>query len=123
MHRFAKLLAAVVVALAVCGAAFADSTPVGPLPAGKVTSVSTPRGTLIAVALPRQKASTGLVWRVARAYNAKVVKQVSEADVGSSVVLVYRAAGKGKTSVILALTKGDTSPKAVKAATYRITVT
>jgi hypothetical protein len=122
MHRPAKLIAAVVMALAVCGVAAADSTPVGPLPPGKVATVTTSRGTLVAVALPRQKASTGLVWRVARAYNSKVVRQVSEANVGSSVVLVYRAVGKGRTSVILALTKGDASPKAVRAATWKITV-
>jgi hypothetical protein len=122
MHRPAKLIACALTALALCGAAAADSTPVGPLPPGNIATVTASRGTLVAVALPRQKASTGLVWRVARAYDSRVVRQVSEANVGSSVVLVYKAVGKGRTSVILALTKGDASPKALRAATWKITV-
>ena len=109
-------------ALAVCAQAFADSTPIGPLPAGPVTTVSTSRGSLVAVAVPRQKASTGLVWRVARPVNARVVRQVSEADVGTSVVLVFRAVGAGKASIVLALTRGESSGKAVRAVTYRVRV-
>ena len=123
MQPLAKLLAVAALALAVSGAAAADSTPVGPLPPGNVTTVSTPRGTLVAVALPRSGVPTGFAWRVARAYNDHVVTQISEANVGSSVVLVYRAIGKGRTSVVLALTHGDASPKAARSATYRITVT
>ncbi len=112
----------VVVALAICGQAFADSTPIGPLPAGPVTAVSTNRGSLVAVAVPRQKPSTGLVWRVARPVNGRVVRQVSEADVGPSVVLVFRAVGAGNASIVLALTRGESSGKAVRAVTYRVRV-
>lgn len=113
---------AVVLALVVCAQAFADSTPIGPLPAGQVTTVSTSRGSLVAVAVPRQKASTGLVWRVARTVNARVVRQVSEADVGTNVVLVFRAVGAGNASIVLALTRGESSGKAVRAVTYRVRV-
>jgi hypothetical protein len=96
----------------------ADSTPVGPLPSGPVTTTTTKPGLLVAVALPH--AGSGLVWRIARRYNATVVKQVSEADVGDSVVLVFKAVGRGRTSIVLALTRGDTSSKAVKSATYKV---
>jgi hypothetical protein len=112
----------VVVALAICAQALADSTPIGPLPAGPVTAVSTSRGSLVAVAVPRQKPSTGLVWRVARPVNGRVMRQVSEADVGSSVVLVFRAVGAGNASIVLALTRGESSGKAVRAVTYRVRV-
>jgi hypothetical protein len=50
-----------------------------------------------------------------------VLRQVSEADVGSSVVVVLRAVGSGRASVRFALTRGDSSSKAVKSATYRVT--
>ena len=105
-----------------CTQAAADSTPIGPLPAGPVTNVSTSSGSLVAVAVPRQKTSTGLVWRVARPVRAQVVRQVSEADVGSSVVLVFRAVGSGNASIVLALTRGDSSGKAVRSVTYRVRV-
>jgi len=108
------------VTLVGAGAARADSTPVGSLPAGPVSTITTKPGQLVAVALPHASASSGLVWRVARPYDSKVVRELSEADVGSSVVLVFKVAGKGGTSVVFALTRGDTSSKAVKSATYRI---
>jgi len=96
----------------------ADSTPVGPLPPGPVTTITTKPGLLVAVALPH--AGGGLVWRIARRYDARVVKQVSEADVGSSVVLVFKAVGRGRTSIVFALTRGDASSKAVRSATHKV---
>jgi hypothetical protein len=65
-------------------------------------------------------ASSGLVWRVARRYKTAVVRQISEADVGRSVVLVFSVVGRGETSLVFALTRGDTSSKAVKAITHEI---
>jgi hypothetical protein len=62
------------------------------------------------------------VWRVARAVDPAILRQVSEADVGSSVVLVFRATGVGTARVVLALTHGDSSPKAVRAAYYVVKV-
>lgn len=102
------------------GVARADSTPVGPLPAGPVSITTTKPGQLVAVALPRASASSGLVWRIARRYDSTVVHQVSEADVGHNVVLVFKVVGSGNTSLVFALTRGDTSSKAVKAATHRV---
>jgi hypothetical protein len=116
-------MAVVVLALVATGAATADSMPVGPLPKPAVTKVTTAKGSLVAVALPTQPARTGLVWRVARPLDTRVVRQVGEADVGSSVVLVFRVVGRGHASLRFALTRGDTSPKAVRAVRYDLRVT
>jgi hypothetical protein len=107
-------------ALALATLARADSTPVGPLPAGPVATTTTAPGQLVAVALPRASKQSGLVWRVARRFNARVVRQVSEADVGTSVVLVFKVVGRGNTALVFAQTRGDTSAKAVKAVTHKI---
>ena len=104
-------------------AALADSTPVGPLPPGTTTTWTAPRGMLVAIAAPRRNPSTGLVWRVARPIKGTVLRQVGEADVGPSTVLVFRAVGRGKTTVALALTKGDTSANAVASLTWIVKVT
>lgn len=102
-------LAAVAVAAAAtfAGVSLADSTPVGPLPKGPTSTVQTQKGQLVAVALPHR--ANGRVWRVARQYNARVVQQVSEADVGKSVVLVFRATGAGTTTIAFGLTRGETA--------------
>ena len=113
-------VAAAFLALLCAGAARADSTPVGPLPAGPVATATTKPGQLVAVALPHASRSSGLVWRIARRFNAGVVRQVGEADVGGNVVLVFKVVGRGDTSLVFALTRGDTSPKAVKSATHKI---
>jgi hypothetical protein len=115
----AAILAAVGLLL-VAPPAHGDSTPVGPLPQGPVSTTSTKPGSLVAVALPRAQRSSGLVWRLARRYHTGVVRQLSEADVGSSVVLVFRVVGKGDTSLVFALTRGDTSAKAVKSSTHKV---
>ena len=106
---------------ALAGGAAGDSTPIGQLPKGPVTSIETTRGALVAAALPRQNPSTGLVWRVARRVDSRVLRQVSEADVGSTVVVVFRVVGKGQALVRFGLTRGESSGKAVKSATYRVT--
>ncbi len=114
---------ALLAALVAAGTAAADSTPVGPLPKPAVTKVTTAKGSLVAVALPRQAPRTGLVWRIARRLDTRVVRQVGEADVGPSVVLVFRVVGAGRTSLHFALTRGDASPKAVRAVRYDLRAT
>ena len=100
--------------------ALADSTPIGALPKGPVVTTATPVGSLVAVALPRQNPATGLVWRIARTVDARVLRQVSEADVGPSVVVVFKTVRAGKAKVVFALTRGDASAKALRSATYNI---
>jgi hypothetical protein len=114
----AGVLLAVMLAAAAAGRA--DSTPIGPLPTGSVATTTTRPGLLVAVALPHARAGTGLVWRVARRFDSRVVRQLSEADLGGSVVLVFKVIGRGDTSLVFALTRGDTSARAVKSATQKI---
>jgi hypothetical protein len=115
---FAALVTAV--ALEVIAAARADSTPIGPLPPGSVSTITTGPNQLVAVALPHASKTSGLTWRLARRYDSRVVRQITEADVDTNVVLVFKVIGRGKTSLVFALTRGDTSSKAVKAATHTI---
>jgi hypothetical protein len=113
----AVLVSAVLLAATPAGA---SAPPVGPLPPGQITSVVAKRGTLIAVALPSQTSSSGLVWRLARS-NPAVVRQVAERSLGPAVVIVYRAVARGKATVSYGLTKGE-SKKAYKSVTYKITI-
>ena len=116
-------LSVALLAFVAAGTAAADSTPVGPLPPPAVTKVTTAKGSLVAVSLPARPAGTGLVWRVARPLDTRVVRQVGEAGVGPSVVLVFRVVGRGRASLHFALTRGDASPKAVRAVRYDVRVT
>ena len=102
-----RIAAVAVAALALAAPALGDSTPVGPLPAGPTSTIQTQKGQLVSFALPHR--TGGRVWRIARPFDSKVVQQVSEADVGASVVLVFRASGPGKTTVSFGLTRGETA--------------
>jgi hypothetical protein len=110
----ASLLAALVFTFP----ALASAPPVGPLPQGPVTTISTSKGSLVSVAMPPR---AGKSWRLARAVNTHVLVQVSEANVGSAVVIVYRAVGPGSVSVRYGLTRGETS-KAYASATFNVSV-
>jgi hypothetical protein len=105
-------------ALALPASSLADAGPVGPLPKSPTTTIATKKGLLVSVAL---KSRSGLSWRLARGVDPKVLVQVSEADVGSSVVLVYRAVGRGRVNLAFGLTKGETK-KAYGAARYSVRV-
>jgi hypothetical protein len=107
-----------VLALALAFPALASSPPVGPLPAGPVTSITTAKGSLVSVALASR---AGKSWRLARAVSPSVLVEVSEANVGSSVVIVYRAVGRGSVSVRYGLTRGETR-KAYASATFNVRV-
>jgi hypothetical protein len=116
----AAIVAFFAIGTAAATGASEDSTPVGPLPAGPTATTTTKPGLLVAVALPHAARKSGLVWRIARRYDSRVVRQISEADVRGSVVLVFKVVGRGDTALVFALTRGDTSPKAVKASTHKI---
>jgi len=70
----------------------------------------------------RPSASSGLVWRIARAVDPATLRQVSEASVGDSVVIVFRAVAPARVSVVLAATRGDASSKALRSATFHVRV-
>ena len=114
--RFVLLL---VVAAALAAPALATAPPVGPLPKGPTSTIRTQKGELVSFALPRR--SGGRVWRVARQFNSRVVRQVSEADAGNSVVLVFKAVGNGTTTVAFGLTRGETA-KAYESRRFVVTV-
>ena len=128
MSTHARRRAVVSVVVAGCasalaiGAARADSTPIGTIPKGPRSTIASERGTLVAIALPRQKPATGLVWRLARQVDPSVLRQVSEGDVGPSVVVVFRAVHAGSARVVFALTRGDSSPRALRSRTYTVRV-
>lgn len=111
---------AVGAAPAMVAGARADSTPVGPLPPGPSSVITTAPGQLVAVALPHAPKASGLVWRIARRYDARVLRETSEADVADSVVVVFKVLGRGRTTLRFAATRGDASPTAAKSATYSI---
>jgi hypothetical protein len=112
------VVAALVSPLVFAVSALASAPPVGPLPKGPVTTISTSRGSLVSVALPSR---AGKSWRLARAVNARVLVEVSEGNVGNAVVIVYRAIGSGGVSVRYGLTRGETR-KAYASATFNVSV-
>jgi hypothetical protein len=85
-----------------------------------VSTITTGPHQLVAVALPPASKTSGLTWRLARRYDSRVVRQVCEAEVGANVFLVFKVVGRGTTSLVFALTRGDTSPKAVKTTTQTV---
>lgn len=105
--------------LVLAAPAVADSPPIGPLPAGPTSHITVERGELFAVALPAQPA--GRVWRLKGSINTKVVNEVSEANVGKLVVVVFKATGTGTTMLSYASTRGETT-KAYAAKRFKIAV-
>ena len=63
----------------------------------------------------------GRSWRQAGTYDLKVMSQVTEANVGKNVVIVFKTHAKGTTTVKYGLTKGETK-KAYASATFVVTV-
>jgi predicted secreted protein len=103
--------------LAICGAAaalfapaaLASAPPVGPLPHRQTApTVRLAVGRTFTATLPKPKVA-GRVWRIARAYNAKVVRETREGETKQQVWVTFRAVGKGSTSVVFALTRGETA--------------
>ncbi len=119
MLRLSSIVAAVAAVLVLALPVEASAPPVGPLPKGPVTTVRTPKGTLVSVALPHLKR---LSWRLARQIDSRVLVQVGEGDIGQTVVITYRAKAAGHTKVIYAATRGETAT-AHAARTFDVTVT
>jgi hypothetical protein len=111
-------LFAVCCALVVAAVAGASAPPVGPLPKGPVQSIQTTRGSLVSVALPHR---TGFVWRLAKPVSSKLLVEVGEADVGSNVVVVFRARSAGRATVAYGLTRGETR-KAHESRTFLVRI-
>jgi hypothetical protein len=104
LARSTLLLAIAAFAVLAAGAR-ATAPPIGPLPAGPTSTVATQHGELVAIALPHRP--QGRVWRIATPANAKILTEVTEADVGASVVTIFRALRPGTTTLRFALTRGE----------------
>jgi hypothetical protein len=113
-----RVLAVIVAALTIAAAAGATAPPVKHLPAGARSSITTTRGELVSIALPKK---AGLSWRLAKNTNTTVVREVSEADVDNSVVIVFKALKAGHANVVYAQTRGE-STTAKSSKSYAITV-
>ena len=118
-RRLSVLFAAAGLGAVTVAVAGASSPPVGPLPPGPTATVVTDVGQLVAVALPHR--SGGRVWRVARAFDGTVLHETSEADVGSNVVLIFKATRSGRVTLAFALTRGETA-KALEARRFKVQV-
>ncbi|HEY6961688.1 MAG TPA: hypothetical protein VI408_07350 [Gaiellaceae bacterium] len=116
MKRLALIVA---LAAAVAGAAGASAPPVGPLPPGPTITVTTYVQEYVAIALPR--GGSGLTWRAAAPYSARVVRPFAEQDVGALTVLVYLAVRPGIARLNFGLTQ-DEHVKAYRGARYRVIV-
>lgn len=119
MHRVTVVAAACAAAIGAAAAAQASSPPVGPLPPGPHATLTTKAGELVAVALPHR--SGGRVWRIARPFDGSVLREVSEADVGSNVVIVFKAVRPGALTLSYALTRGETT-RALEARTFAVRI-
>ena len=107
-RRLVALAGALVVTVGTGGTAGAttrSTAPIGPLPAGPSSTIHTEKGQLVAFALPNR--AGGRVWRIARRIDVRVLEQVSEANVGASVVLVFKAKATGNAIVRFGLTRGE----------------
>jgi len=118
-RRFFVILATAFALVGVAHSAQATAPPVGRLPKGPVTSIEVHHGQLFALVVPRPP--RGFTWRGARISDAIVARPLDEGELRGNVVFVYRAGHAGKTTVVYALTKGETA-KAWQARFFRITV-
>jgi hypothetical protein len=122
-HRLVALFVAAAaltaILVTIASAATSSSPPVGPLPSGPTSTIQTQVGQLVAFALPHRP--NGRVWRIARTIDPSVLVEVSEGDIGTNVVLVFRAKGKGSAKVSVGLTRGERA-KAYEARRFVVNV-
>lgn len=119
--RLIAASAPLVAAGSLAAAALSTAPPVGSLPPGPVQTVKSAVGKSFTVTLPKPDAA-GRTWRVARAYDARVVRQVAEGTKANGAIWVsYRAVAPGNTNVVYALTRGETA-RAFAARTFRVVV-
>jgi hypothetical protein len=116
--RFA--VCAVALAAVLVAPAAATAPPVGPLPAGPTIPLPAKAGRTfhVSVAKPR---IPGRVWRIARPYDARVVREVREGDTKTTIWWDFRAVRPGSTTIVLAQTLGERS-HAYAARRIRVTV-
>jgi hypothetical protein len=122
MLRFTRMLVLLAVLALAGGSASAHTAtapPVGALPAGPTAKVHMKKGQIVTFALPH--GVHGRVWRIKGSVNGKILQEVSEADRGKTVAVVFKAVGKGIAIVRFGLTEGERS-KAYLARRYAVHV-
>jgi predicted secreted protein len=121
MSRHARIVVpALLGALALAASAWASAPPVGPLPPGPTKHIVLKPGATVVLSLPKL-ADPGLVWRIARPYDASVAAEQSEGETRYTVWLRFKAAHAGSTSIRFGLTRGETRT-ALFSETFRIDV-
>jgi len=100
--------------------AFASAPPVGPLPNGPTMTVRLAVGRNHTARLAQPQVA-GRVWRIARSFDARVVREVREGETKGQVWVTFRAVGRGSTRVVFALTRGETA-HAYAARSFRFVV-
>jgi hypothetical protein len=114
--------AAAALAVAVPPPAPATAPPVGPLPPGRTVPVRIASGQTFTATLPKPSVAGG-VWRIARPFDARVLKQTAErTTAGGGVAVSFAGVGRGSTRISFALTQGET-PRALAARTFAVQVT
>jgi hypothetical protein len=63
----------------------------------------------------------GLTWRGARPDDATIARPLDEGELNGNIVFTYRAGRTGSTTVVYALTRGETQ-KALEARYFRVLV-
>lgn len=121
-----RLLLATCAALAAASAlaapgALASAEPVGPLPKGPVFTVKVLRDATFVVRAPKRPANSGLVWRIARPIDPKLVREVAEGEDRLTVWIRFKAFKAGSVRVVLGLTKGETR-KAYASRTWAVSI-
>ena len=94
--------------------------PWGRCRAAPLRTVELTKGETFTASLPKVERA-GRVWRIARPFDASVVREVRERETAGSVVVAFRAVSPGTTNVVFALTRGETR-RAEAARTFRVIV-
>jgi predicted secreted protein len=115
--RFA--VCAAVLAATLAGPAAASAPPVGPLPPEPTILRVAKAGRTFRIAAP--KPAAGRVWRIARAYDARIVREIREGETKTTIWWDFRAVRPGKTTIVLAQTRGE-RPHVYAARRIRVTV-
>jgi predicted secreted protein len=110
-----RVLSAVLAPLAI-----ATAGPVGPLPPGPTRSATLRVGAVLTISLPKPRVA-GRVWRIARPFDGKVVREIAEGETARTIWWRFRAVGPGETKIVLAQTLGERS-HAYAARTSRVVV-
>jgi hypothetical protein len=99
----------------------ATAPPVGPLPPGPTVPAGAKAGRTFRISVVKPRVA-GRVWRIARPYNPRVVREIREGETKTTIWWTFRAVRAGTTTIVLAQTLGE-RPHAYAARRIRVAVT